>query len=1045
MFSRFFIDRPILATVISLIVVIAGILSIVNLPIAQYPELAPPTIVVEARYPGATAETISETVQAPLEQKINGVENMIYMTSVSSGNTGIATTLVFFKVGSDPDKAMIDVNNRVQMVLSSLPEDVRRYGVTVSKRSSTILKIISLFSENKMYDSTYIGNYALLNVVDELKRLEGVGDASVMAGNAYAMRIWLKPDMLAKFGLSPSEVEAAIIEQNAQRTAGAIGKKPVSFHVERSYLVVAPTRFSTVEEFENIILRAHQDGTALRLKDIAEVALGAQSYDVIAKTRGNDAAPIMIFLSPGANALETSERVDQKLSELAASYPKGIHHDISYDTAGFVRHSIKEVIKTLLEAISLVFLIVLLFLKNLKATLIPCLAVPVSIIGAFAGMMIFGFSINTLTLFGLVLAIGIVVDDAIIVVENVERLMRSENLSARDATIKAMGEVSGALVAIVLVLCAVFIPVSFMEGLAGTMYQQFAITIAVSVVLSGMCALTLTPALCALFLKNHSSGGVIEGRFFTWFDGVFEKLTHKYVRGVITAHDHRKIAWMFLASLLLVTGYLFKITPSSLLPEEDQGIFLSCAMMDPAASIDRSLDVVSKVADAMSNDTSVKGCTFAAGFDMLSGTIATNAATMFFILDDWGARTGAGQSAQSLAQKVMQIGMGIPDGIVLAFCPPPIVGMSTTGGFEAYIQQIGQFDAHALATKVKEFLAAASNRPELTRLNTTLNTNIPQLKMEVDTLKALSLGVSISAIYATMGATFNAKYINDFSRFGRGYKVMMQAKGDYRAHPDQINEVYVKSTVGAMIPLSALVKLTPAVGPMISERFNIFPSAKVLGNPAPGYTSGEAIAAVESVAKQVLGEGYSLSWVGSAYQEKQASGSASYALLLGLLMVFLILAALYERWTLPFAVLMGVPFALFGAIFAVLLRGFSNDIYFQIALVTLVGLSAKNAILIVEFAAMLRKKGESVLDSAVKAAKLRFRPIVMTSMAFVLGCFPLAISSGAGCASRHSLGTGVIGGMIGATVLAPLFIPLFYLLVTRVSERYRRIDQNAKQ
>ncbi|MDR1333670.1 MAG: efflux RND transporter permease subunit, partial [Holosporaceae bacterium] len=569
------------------------------------------------------------------------------------------------------------------------------------------------------------------------------------------------------------------------------------------------------------------------------------------------------------------------------------------------------------------------------------------------------------------------------------------------------------------------------------MYRQFAITIVVSVILSGICALTLTPALCAVFLKKHSEETAIEGWFFSLFDRAFSKLTRVYAKNVEFFLNHVKTS-LFLITLILVTTVgLFKITPGSLLPEEDQGVFLSCAIMDPAASLDRSIDVISKVADVISKDPSVRDSTYIAGYDMLSGTASTNAATMFCILNDWSVRKEEHQSSKALAQKTMGVGAGITDGIVMAFCPPPIVGMSTTGGFEAYIQQKGNTNAQALEAKIKEFVAAASQRPELMRVSSNFNASTPQFKMQVDNLKALSLNVPINEIYATMAATFNGMYINDFSQHGRGYKVMMQAKGDYRAHPEQINELYVKSTTGAMVPMSAFVKLTPTLGPVVMERFNVFPAAKILGNPAPGHTSGEAIAAVEEVAKQVLGDDFSLSWTGSAYQEKQVGDSSVSALILGLLVVFLILAAQYESVKLPFAVVLTVPFAMFGAIVAVFLRKFSNDIYFQIALVTLVGLSSKNAILIVEFASMLRSKGESALNSALKAAQLRFRPIVMTSLAFILGCVPLAISSGAGCASRHSLGTGVIGGMLGATILAPLFIPLFYMLIAGRGENVK--------
>ncbi|MDR2766363.1 MAG: multidrug efflux RND transporter permease subunit [Holosporaceae bacterium] len=1040
MFSRFFIDRPIFATVVSLMMVIAGLIAICNLPVALYPELTPPTIVIDAQYPGASAEVVSETVSAPIEQKVNGVEDMIYMSSVASSEGGRSNTVVAFKVGTDPNRAMINVNNRVQMVTASLPEEVRRYGVTVNKRSPTILQVLSFYSDDDRYDSTYLGNYALLNIVDELKRVEGVGDVSVMTANDYSMRIWLKPDKLCKSNLSTSEVAAAIAVQNSQRAAGAVGQNPLDVKVNRSYMISAPGRYSTVKEFENVILRAGSDGNALRLKDVADVELGAQTYDVVAKTRGCDAVPIMLYLSPGANALATTERVTKKLTELSEAYPKGLHHKVVFDTSAFVKNSVKEVIKTLLEAIVLVFLVIWVFLKNLKATVIPCLAVPVSIIGAFAGMMAFGFSINILTLFGLVLAIGIVVDDAIVVIENVERIMRTEELPVREATIRAMEEVTGALVAIVLVLCSVFVPVSFMGGLVGTMYRQFAVTIAVSVVISGVCALTLTPALCVIFLQNHSASQSMERSFFRWFDQNFAILTEKYVAGVRFLIKNIRFSLATILAIVSVILLMFKTVPGSLLPEEDQGMFISCAILDPAASLDRSLRVISAVNDSMLKDPAVKDGMYVAGFNMLGGTLASNAATSFFVLKDWSDRTGANQTASMLAKKTMGLGATIPDGLVMAFCPPAIVGMSMTGGFEGYIQKIGNSDSRALEEKLKEFMVAAAKCPELSGLNTVFNASVPQFSMDVDNLKALSMNVPINEIYDAIGASFNTRYINDFSKFGRGFKVLLQAKGKYRAFPEQISEIYVKSTGGAMIPLSAFVKLIPTVGPVVVERFNVFTAAKIMGNPAPGRTSGEAIAAMERLAKQVLGSEYALSWTGSAYQEKTAGGTAYGVMLLGLLVVFLILAAQYERWTLPIAVLLAVPFAMFGAIIAVFLRGLSNDVYFQVALVTLIGLSAKNAILIVEFAVMLRKSGESIVNSAIKAAQLRFRPIIMTSMAFILGCVPLAISSGAGCASRHSIGTGVIGGMVGATVLAPLFVPLFYILITGIGEKVRSVN-----
>lgn len=1046
MFSRFFIDRPIFATVVSLLIVLIGIVAIKNLPVAQYPDLTPPTIMVRAQYPGATAETLAETVVAPLEQKINGVEDMIYMNSVCSANGGDATISVFFKIGTDPDMAMINVNNRVQQANTVLPEIVKKYGVTVTKRSPAILSVLSFYCDNGRYDSTFVGNYITLNVVDALKRVNGVGEAMVMAGNDYAMRIWLKPDKLAKLGLSTSEVAAAISGQNQQRTAGSIGKKPLEIKIDRSYVISAQGRYTKEEEFGDIIIRANSDGTALRLKDIADIELGTQNYSFSAKNaQGFEAIPVMISLSPGANALDTEKAVIKKLEELKASFPEGIKYNVALDTTSFVKHSITEVVKTLLEAIVLVFLVILLFLKNLRATVIPCLAVPVSIIGAFGGMYLFDFSINTLTLFGLVLAIGIVVDDAIVVIENVERIMSTEKIPVRDATIKAMDEVTGALVAIVLVLCAVFVPVSFMGGMAGTMYQQFAITIAVSVVISGICALTLTPALCVIFLneKSKSSAKLAENRFMLKFDTFFENLTNMYVNTVAFFAENRKLSLCILFAIIGTIGYMFHITPTGLVPDEDQGNFIVSATMDPAASLDKTKDAMAKVTKGILEDPNVKDCMAAAGYDMLSGCAADNAGVMFCMLTDWSKRKEADQSVTSVINRVNAIGSQIPGGMIFAFAMPAIMGMSTTGGVEAYVQKIGDIDSKALEEKVHEYVAAASKRPELVGVRTTFNARTPQFRLDVDNLKAMAFGVSLDELYSAIGATFNTFYINDFSKYGRGFKVIMQSKSDYRTHPQDLSEVYVKSSQGVMIPASAFAKFTPIIGPVLVERFNIFSAAKVLANPAPGYSSGQVIKAMEDVAKQVLGTEYSLSWIGSAYQEKENSGSSSDALILGLIVVFLILAALYERWTLPFAVLMAVPFAMFGAIISIALRDLSNDIYFQVALITLVGLSSKNAILITEFAVMLRKQGESIAHAAIHAARLRFRPIIMTSLAFILGCVPLAVSSGAGSASRHAIGTSVIGGMLGATIIAPLFIPLFYIVITAMSEKFRGREKNA--
>lgn len=1027
MFSKFFIDRPIFASVISLLITLAGIVSIKSLPVEQYPDLTPPTIAVSASYPGASPEVIADTVAAPLEQQINGVEDMLYMNSTSSANGDMSLT-VYFKVGTDPDQAMINVNNRVQGATATLPEDVRRYGVTVDKKSSAILQMIAFYSPSGRSDTTTIGNYVLINIVDDLKRIEGVGDAMVMSANDYAIRIWVKPDVLSQRNLSISEVASAVQAQNAQRAAGKIGQAPLPVKVDRSYSMIAPGRFSTVEEFENIILRANPDGTTLRLKDVARVELGSQTYEFNGSFNKQPAVPVGVYLSPGANAVATAKAVQEHLKEAAKNFPTemDLAYDTAYDTTLFVNESIKEVIKTLVEAMVLVFLVVYLFLKDWRATLIPCLAVPVSIVGAFAGMMLMGFSINTLTLFGLVLAIGMVVDDAIVVIENVERIMHEDNLPVREATIKAMQEVSGPVVAIVLVLCSVFVPVAFMGGLTGVMYKQFAITIAVSVVISGLVALTLTPALCVLLLKKQERP---THGFFYRFDQFFEKLTGKYGKLVGSLIRKATLSGILMAVLVLLTLGLFKIVPGSLLPTEDQGIIMVASQLDPASALSASDKVSAQMEDLLLSLPSVqKEMTFA-GFDMLTNAQKNNSVASFVMLKPWDERKKKNESSTATVMQVYQKAQQqIPGATVMPFNPPPIMGMSTTGGLEGYIQNRSEGGSTELAAQLNKFLEAARKRPELTSVSSSFSAAVPQYALTVDEVKAQSMGVSLDALYATLQGTFGNMYINDFTYLGRSFKVMMQAEGEYRARPDQISGIYVKSNSGAMVPLSTLVTLKPSLGPDVVERFNVFPSAKIMASPAPGYSSGDAIRAVEETAKATLDSGFTLAWTGTTYQEKIAGSSSTSALLLGMLVVFLILAAQYEKWSLPIAVLLAVPFAIFGALLGTWIRGLSNDIYFQIALVALVGLAAKNAILIVEFAVLLKEQGMQKAQAAVHAAEMRFRPIVMTSLAFILGCVPLAISTGAGAASRHAIGTAVVCGMLIATGVAPLFIPWFFTL-----------------
>ncbi len=1025
MFSKFFINRPIFATVISLLISLAGIVSIGSLSIEQYPDLTPPTVQVSAQYPGASPEVIANTVAAPLEQQINGVEDMLYMNSTSSSNGDMNIT-VSFKVGTDPDQAMINVNNRVQGATSSLPEDVRRYGVTVDKKSSAILQLIALYSPTGNTDTTTIGNYALINIIDDLKRIEGVGDAQVMSANDYSIRIWIKPDVLAQKGMSVGEVVSAVQAQNAQRAAGKIGQPPMTTIVDRTYTIIAPGRFQTPQEFEEIILRANADGTSLRLKDVATVELGSQTYEFNGSYNGKPAVPIGIFLSPGANAVATAKAVDEHIAELAKNFPTDLDMDykIAYDTTLFVKASIEEVIHTLIEAMVLVFLVVYLFLKDWRATLIPCLAVPVSIIGAFAGMLLFGFSINTLTLFGLVLAIGMVVDDAIVVIENVERIMHEDNLPVKEATIKAMEEVSGPVVAIVLVLCSVFVPVAFMGGLTGVMYQQFAITIAVSVVISGLVALTLTPALCTLLLKKQEQP--TKG-FFYQFDQWFEKLTGKYTGAVSFFIRRVPVSCLILVLLLAGTLGLFKIVPGSLLPDEDQGMIMAVAQLDPSASLSSSSEVAAKLEKVILAQPAVEQELTFAGYSMLSSTQQSNTISSFVALKPWDERKKKGLSSLDVVAGIYKAALTqIPEAVVMPFNPPPIMGMSTTGGLEGYIQNRSSGGSAELEKQINSFLLELRKRPEISSASTTFSAMVPQYKLTVDEIKAQAMGVSLGDLYATLQGTFGTTYVNDFTYASRSFKVMMQAQGDYRAHPEQIAGIYVRSKSGSMVPLSTLVTLTPTLGTDMVERFNVFPAAKFIANPADGYSSGDAILAVEETAKKVLNQNFTLAWTGTTYQEKIAGSSSASALLLGMLVVFLILAAQYEKWSLPVAVLLAVPFALFGALLGTWMRGLSNDIYFQIALVALVGLAAKNAILIVEFAVLLKEQGLDAAKAAVHAAQLRFRPIVMTSLAFILGCVPLAISTGAGAASRHSIGTAVVFGMLIATGVAPLFIPLFF-------------------
>ena len=1019
--SRFFITRPIFSSVISIVIVIAGLVAALGLPVAQYPNITPPSVVISASYPGASAETVAKTVAAPIEEQLSGVENLLYFSSSSDSN-GTLTVSAFFEVGTNIDMATVNVNNRVKIAEPRLPDVVRQYGVSVAKRSSEILLVTTLTSPDNSLTPLYLSNYALVNILDDLKRIPGVGDAQIFGALDYSMRIWLKPDRMAQLGVTTTEIASAISAQNKQNAAGKIGQEPAPMGQQLEYTVTAKGRLSTPEEFGNIVIRAGGAKGTLRLKDVARIELGAQNYDSSTALLGKPVVGIGIFLQSGANALDVAGKVKKRMQELKQSFPAGMDYVTPYDTTKFVQASITEVVYTLIEALVMVALVVFVFLQNWRATLIPMVAVPVSLIGTFAGLWLFGFSINTLTLFAMVLAIGIVVDDAIVVLENVERLIWEEKLPPKEAAIKAMREVSGAVVAIVLVLCAVFIPVAFLGGIAGKLYQQFAVTVAISVTISGIVALTLTPALCALLLQSKHE----ESAFFRPFNRAFETLTKRYTWTVNKTLHHRIIGTI--ACLVILGGSIamFRAVPGSFVPSEDQGYLISALMLPDGASLQRTRVTGDQFQRQLKENEAVDKVFVIAGNDIIGGGIKPNAGTVFIPLKDWSERKDRSSSAEVLAKTFSGIGMGMPDGMALVFNPPAISGLGSAGGFEAYIQARSDSDPKKLASVIQQFIEALKKRPELQGINTFFRPSSPQLMVEVDEAKAISMGVSVSDVYQTLQASMGSLYVNDFNRGGRTYRVQLQAEAAHRATPEDLGRLYVRTASGAMVPASALITVKTVFGAEMLERFNGFISAKVMGSAAGKISTGDAIKIVEQVARETLPSGYELAWTGQAFQEKRAGATSAIAFGFGILMVFLILAAQYERWSLPLAVIMAVPFALFGALAAVMIRGMPNDIYFQIGLVVLIGLAAKNAILIVEFAAQKRAEGMRVRDAALEGARLRFRPIVMTSLAFILGVVPLVKASGAGAAARQSMGTGVFGGMLAATFIATIFIPMFF-------------------
>lgn len=1016
--TRFFITRPIFASVLSIIIVLSGLAAAFKLPIAQYPQIAPPTVTITATYPGASADTLAKTVAAPIEEQLSGVDNLLYFNS-SADSSGTLTITATFEVGTNVDQATFNVSNRVNIATPRLPDEVRRNGLIVQKKSNDILLVVMLTSKDKHHDRLFLSNYATLNVMDEIKRVKGVGDATIFGGQDYSMRIWLRPDRMAQLGVTTSDISAAISAQNNQYAAGRIGQEPAPASQQLVYTVTAKGRLVDPAQFANIIIKADGPNGVLYLKDVARIELGAQNYNVASALDGSPGVAIPIFLQVGGNALETAKNIKLKMAELKQSFPAGMEFSIPYDTSDFVKATMNEVFHTFGEALVLVVLVVFLFLQSWRATLIPIIAVPISLIGTFAGLYLFGFSINLLTLFAMILAIGIVVDDAIVVLENTERLMREEGLKPLPAAIKSIEQVSAAVVAIVLVLCAVFVPVAFQGGIAGELYRQFAVTVAIAVVISGVVALTLTPALCAMILKNAHD----ENAFFRKFNHGFGRLSHFYTNTVALTLKHKIVGGFVFSLIVLVVAVLFKVVPGSFVPAEDQGYVVTVVMMPDGATLSRTTKTTENVRAAIAHEPAVAHEFAVNGFELLTGANKTNAGTMFVRLKDWKERK---TSAEEIVGKLFGIGMSQPDGMAIAVNPPAIRGLGAAGGFEVYVQSQRDTDPIKLAAVTNGFIDTLRAEPSLTGLNTFFRPTVPQLLIEVDEAKAISQNVRIADIYATLQSTMGAFYVNDFNRNGRTYRVQLQAEPEFRMNPEDLGKVYVRSQNGNMIPLSALSKVSNIVGAEQLERYNGLLSAKVFGSGAPGVSSGDAIKTVERVAKDNLPDGYKIAWTAQAYQEKRTGNAALFAFGFAIIMVFLILAAQFETWALPLAVIMAVPFALAGALLAVLLRGMSNDIYFQIGLITLIGLAAKNAILIVEFAEQKMEQGLHIGQAALEAARLRFRPIVMTSMAFVLGIVPLVFATGAGAAARRSMGTGVFGGMILATFIATIFIPLFF-------------------
>jgi multidrug efflux pump len=1033
--SKFFIDRPIFAGVLSVLIFVAGLLALVSMPVSEYPEVVPPSIVVRAQYPGASPKVIAETVATPIEEAINGVENMLYMASQATTD-GLLTLTVTFRLGTDADKAQQLVQNRVAQAEARLPAEVRALGVTTVKSSADLMMVVHVLSPNDRYDVTYLRNYAVLNVKDRLARIPGVGDVQIFGAGDYSMRVWLDPEKVAAHGLSAAEVAAEIRAQNVQAAAGVVGGAPSVPGLDLQLSINAEGRLRTVEEFGAIIVKSGPNGEITRLSDIARIEMGASSYALRSLLDNKPAVAVPVFQAPGSNAIQISDRVREVMAEIQETMPEGVEYRIVYDTTRFVRASIRAVVETLFEAIALVVIVVVVFLQTWRASIIPLLAVPVSIVGTFAVMYVAGFSVNALTLFGLVLAIGIVVDDAIVVVENVERNIEQGH-SPREAAYHAMREVSGPIVAIALVLVAVFVPLAFITGLTGQFYRQFALTIAISTVISAINSLTLSPALAALLLRGHDVpkdrlGRIIDflfGWFFRGFNAVFRRGSAAYGASVGRVAGHKSLAMAVYAVLLGGTWMVFQAVPGGFVPGQDKQYLVGFAQLPDGATLDRTDEVIRRMGEIAMAEPGVENALAFPGLSINGFTNSSNAGIVFVVLKDFEERRSPGLSGGAIAMSLNGKFAGIQDAFIAMFPPPPVQGIGTVGGFKLQIEDRAGRGYEALDGVVKAFLARAATAPELARPFSGYQIDVPQLFADVDRTKARQLGVSVTDVFETMQIYLGSLYVNDFNRFGRTYSVRMQADAPFRARPEDIGKLEVRSKSGEMIPLSVLLRVRPVAGPERAMRYNGFLAADVNGNTAPGFSTDQAQAAVARIAAETLPKGFGFEWTELTYQQIIAGNSSTIVFPLALLLVFLVLAAQYESLALPIAIILIVPMALLAAMTGVWLSGGDANIFTRIGLIVLVGLSAKNAILIVEFARELEFAGRTPIAAAIEASRLRLRPILMTSLAFVMGVLPLVTSTGAGAEMRRAMGVAVFSGMIGVTVFGLVLTPMFYVVI----------------